>query len=292
MWSKEGRWAGRGRRFAGPLGVISGCLLLGLVGGCATADLPTTADEVGLSVQDPVRLTDGDGYTDPAWSLDGGTISFSGEGYGGLYAVPAAGGASIVVASRYAVSGFRHRWIESDGEPVILCPARGRKPAVHVTPGGAELRELVTPPVEPIYARGDELFVRGPDGERQLTAGEDRFFDEHVSPTRDHVAAVGLRDGIHVFDVDTGELLAVAEGTHPAWTPDGRWVLFERTVDDGHQVLNSDLWALSVQDGRAIPLTATPGRLEGHPAVSPDGTEVAYVEGGAVYRAQLVEVTP
>lgn len=259
------------------------------------ATIPTgcdTAETTGLALEGSVQLAEAHGFTDPTWSPNGDTVSFSGERYRGLYSVSAAGGEVTVVASEHAVSGFRHRWIASDDGPAILCPARGDKPAVQVHISTAELRELAVPPSAPVFAREDALFVRGLDGDVPLSDGQDRFFDVSLSPTGEHVAAVGLHDGIHVFDLGTGELVAVAEGTHPTWTPDGRWVLFEWTVDDGHRLLVSDLWALSPRDGHAFPLTATPDVLEGQPSVSPDGTSVAYVADGAVFRAQLVEVTP
>jgi len=266
-------------------------LTASMVAACDITDTGGPPSTTDLAIEDAVQLVEADGFMDPTWSLDGTAVSFSGERYRGLYSVPAAGGTATVVASEHAVSGFRHRWIDADDGPAILCPARGRKPAVQVVVAMAELRELVVAPIEPVFARDDALFVRGPDGEQPLSDGQDRFFDEILSPTGEHVAAVGLRNGIHVFDAATGELVAVAEGTHPAWTPDGRWVLFEWTVDDGYRVLVSDLWALSVEDGRAFPLTATSDVLEGQPSVSPDGTAVAYVADGAVHRARLVEVT-
>jgi len=268
-------------QMAGLLGAIA------LGSGCQ--DLPGDGPSAPLGLGEPLLLTDAGDYTDPAWSPGGSWVSFSGPRYRGLYVVEADGGGQQLLASPDAVSGFRHRWV--DDPPRVLCPARGRHPAIEVLPDGSPMRELRPAEVEAPGAavREDDVFVRLDGRDERLTAGEDRFFEAVVSPGGDHVAAVGLTRGIHLFEVDSGLTLYASAGTHPVWTPDGRWLLFERTEDDGHRLTAGELWAVSVQTGDAVRLTYTPGAIEQHPSVSPDGERVAFVRDGAIWVADLPE---
>jgi len=252
------------------LGLIFTTVALG--GGCQ--DLPGDGLSAPLGFGDAVLLADAGDYTDPAWSPGGSLVSFSGPGCQGLHA---------------AVSGFRHQWM--DDPPRVLCPARGRHPAIEVPTDSTVMRELAPAEVERPRAtiQDDDVFVRVGDEDERFTAGEDRFFEAVVSPQGDHVAAVGLATGVHLIDVESGLTVYTGEGTHPAWSPDGRWLLFERTQDDGHQLTASDLWAVSTETGNAVRLTYTPDAIERHPSVSPDGERVAFVRDGAIWVADLLE---
>jgi len=259
--------------------------------GCMRApepSAPAAVVEAGVSLQ--IRggeaLTEPGGFADPAWSTDGEQVSFTGVGFDGLYVVAARGGAVETLVEPGGVSGFRHHW---DGERIV-CPGRGSRPSVEVVPASGTVSEIDAEP-GPVFElyRGD-VYRGEVSDETRLTQGEDKFFDPVVSPDGKRVALVGLATGIHVLDLDSR--LAVAHagpGTHPAWTPDSRWVLFERTGDDGHELTAGDLWAVQSSTGEVVQLTATDDFIEVHPNVSPDGSRVAYSRDDAIWVAQLVE---
>ena len=264
-----------------------GGLILAIGGGCH--DLSGDGLSAPLSLDGAALLVDASDYTDPAWSPGGSLVSFAGPGYRGLYTVETDGGAIRTLGSEHAVSGFRHRWL--DDPPRVICPARGRRPAIEVATDSDAMREVAPSELEPPRAtlQEEDVFVRIDHEDVRLTAGEDRFFEAIASPSGDKVAAVGLTTGIHLLEVDSGLTVYSAAGTHPSWTPDGRWLLFERTEDDGHQLTGGELWAVAAETGNAVRLTYTPDAIEQHPAVSPDGMRVAFVRDGAIWVADLVE---
>lgn len=145
-----------------------------------------------------------------------------------------------------------------------------------------------------VFVRRGDVFVRRGGRERRLTRGEDRFFGPLLSPEGRLVAVVGLRTGVHVLDADTGRPLAHAgpRTSHPSWTPEARWLVYERVEDDGHALTAGDLEALAPATGGRVPLTETEEAIETDPAVSPDGRRLAFLRDGAVWVADLEEAAP
>jgi dipeptidyl aminopeptidase/acylaminoacyl peptidase len=259
-----------------------------------------TASEQGYQPSDRIAISAGRALTeagpwlDPAWSPEGERVSVAGLRYRGLQVVDLRDGARTDVPGSRDRSAFRHRWLEDPDR--ILCPSRGRHAAVELGLDGVS-RELRAdhPDQAPVFVRDDDVWLRRDGLEpRRLTPGSDRFFDPQLSPDGALLAVVGLASGLHVVDMDSGRALYRAPGgTHPSWSPDGLWLLFERTADDGHTLTEGDLWALSITDGDQVRLTHTDDAIELHPSVSPDGRQLAYVRDGALWVAELQQgVTP
>jgi Tol biopolymer transport system component len=82
---------------------------------------------------------------------------------------------------------------------------------------------------------------------------------------------------LYIADVRTKHvtpLLATGAGERrPAWSPDARWVAFERSPK-GHPRKTS-IWMVEVETGRVQRVTRS--QTDVAPAWSPDGTEIAFV---------------
>jgi len=101
----------------------------------------------------------------------------------------------------------------------------------------------------------------------------------------------GRRQHLHVFDIATGKSELLTPGRHdeylPAWSPDGKQVAYvtKRGADpDRH--LNWDIYLIEPRAGATERrLTSFAGadldpELDSRPAWSPDGTRIAYLQGG------------
>ena len=120
----------------------------------------------------------------------------------------------------------------------------------------------------------------------------DKFFAARPSPDGRRVAFLGLTTGVHVVDLATMRVTHLGAGTAPTWSPDGRFLVFERTEDDGHDIVASDLWLYEPGRRGLARLTATDEVLERRPSFSPDGRSLAFDDDrGAILLADL-EVTP
>jgi N-acetylmuramoyl-L-alanine amidase len=112
--------------------------------------------------------------------------------------------------------------IALDGRPV---PVTAREPGVHVW----------TDDEDQAWLRLGGVTRRvGPRGERVMMPT--------LTADHRHVVLWSLTGGVLVVEVNGGQLRRLGAGGHPRVDPSGRWLVYERTRDDGHRITASELW--------------------------------------------------
>ena len=92
----------------------------------------------------------------------------------------------------------------------------------------------------------------------------------------DHSQIVYSQMGtLMIMEPDGSKRRALARGHHPSWSPDGKRLVYDVSVDDGHRILSSDIYVINADGTEPIRLTDTPEVLECEPAWSPDGKWIA-----------------
>jgi N-acetylmuramoyl-L-alanine amidase len=214
---------------------------------------------------------------------------------------------------RFAVSepGFASlAW--SDGttlHPIAHGPARGFAPvwradglAVGVrTPGQSEsavphlaydLRGRDVAPIAPpdralAWVDAQEQVVVEVEGVRHtIRLPGDRPFAPVLSPDRRHVVFRGLSTGLYARELTTGRTIHLGEGGHPRFDASSRHVVFERVLDDGHEVTSASLWIADLARAELAPLTSGPAHATS-PSLASDGT-IAWLEDEILHVARLV----
>jgi Tol biopolymer transport system component len=71
-------------------------------------------------------------------------------------------------------------------------------------------------------------------------------------------------------------VVALGRGEAPAWRPDGRFIAFMVTEDDGYRVTGSDLHVATPDGAVRFVLATTPDVHELYPAWTPDGRALLY----------------
>tara|TARA_R110002073_G_scaffold303128_2_gene471223 strand:- start:6753 stop:7535 length:783 start_codon:yes stop_codon:yes gene_type:complete len=206
----------------------------------------------------------------PQFSPDGTRLLVTGERMHGIAEVTIATGdvrwhldeARVGVHSHYL----------ADGSIGFRAKRAGRMRDLTRTAAG-KISESPKPKAN-VFAHGDKIYLRTASGLEKISSG-DRFFAPKLSPDATKIAFTGLATGVHVYDIASRSQTRIGAGTSPAWSPDSRSIAFERTEDDGHNIVGSDVW-IWTEGARATALTSTDARIERHPSWSPDGSKIAF----------------
>jgi hypothetical protein len=213
-------------------------------------------------------LTDG-GCFDPAWSPDGARIAVA--AYTGLAIVSATGGdredvavsAGAVLSPRWAPDGQRIAYSDGDrvrvvdlstGEDVVVAPGDIGRSSPDWSPDGNWILFSQSP--EPNFATARDLWVVHPDGSGltqltntpQLSEWRPRwsldgsritFMAQEARPADGGAATPGQAEGdydVYVINADGSGSIRLTDSpamdVEPAWSPDGRTILFASDRED------------------------------------------------------------
>lgn len=116
------------------------------------------------------------------------------------------------------------------------------------------------------------------NGEKKLLdpLGNGSYIWPALSPDQTRIVAYEMSRGAFVCDLNGRVLARLGKRDAPSWTRDGRWLVYMDDRDDGHQVLSSDLYAVSDDGGRVVRLTDTPGEVEMYPQCSPVENRIVF----------------
>jgi len=246
------------------------------------------------------RLTDdpGAGYRF-AWSPDGSQIAYrieqriDGKRHFAIRTVDVHSGQIEELTDFQRYLG-PPRWVLGDGTVVFETDREGAlAQALVVGLIDSRPRETILHRVAGT-SRDLRIWVSEADGSgrRMISDPGERSFGPVLSPDESLVCYSVLAGGgsIAVAAADGSGSINLGYGSNPSWSPDGAWLVYEVTEDDGHVITGSDLTISAADGSRRIRLTDTPARFERWPSWSPDGNRVVYSAQGAIFIQSVPEL--
>ena len=278
-----------------------------------------------FTVKSVTEIDTGMPVSAPRWSPDGKWIAFSTPKGNGIGIVrPDGSGRRVLTAE--AGSGYRFSW-SPDATRIVFRAARQEAGprryvirVLDVATGEIESTSEVVRDAQP------PVWHRGPAGMRWVSQGAAGPLEgawrgaahaAQIEPPRVMAKGRKLSDGPAlnlVWSKDGGRLafdssdqIAVATaaepgrklcvGNHPAWSPDGQWLVFQITRDHSHapddarqhtpetaphlhddktnhRIVDSDLWIIGADGTGRHQLTSTADVMEVDPDWSPDGMAI------------------
>jgi Tol biopolymer transport system component len=97
-----------------------------------------------------------------------------------------------------------------------------------------------------------------------------------LSPDGRRIVAYEMDRGTFVCDVDGSNLVKLGKRAAPSWTRSGKWIVYMEDRDDGHQLLSSEIVAVSPDGKKTVRLTATTDLMEMNPRCSPTEDKIVY----------------
>ncbi len=115
--------------------------------------------------------------------------------------------------------------------------------------------------------------------------GDSRVLNTTVSPDGLKMAFQLMSEGLFVMESDGSNLRELGHAEHPAWGPDGTFLVAMVTEDDGHRITGSEIYAIDTESGERHHLTSHTDLIALSPTVSPDGRYVTFsdYESGHIY---------
>jgi len=169
------------------------------------------------------------------------------------------------------------RWMDT-GQSATLTHVTESPRAVTWSPDGSKLAFSM------LVAEDAPQLARLPKKPKGAKWADPPMYIDRLKNRQDGVGY--LRHGFNhlfVLPVDGGTPVQVTSGSfhhrsEPVWTPDGNALIFSanRNEDWEHEFRNSELYRTSVPDGHVTALTDRNGP-DHSPAISPDGTRIAYL---------------
>jgi len=136
--------------------------------------------------------------------------------------------------------------------------------------------------------QNSKIIVSHNDGKKRQTLSNLTKFDIinlAVSPERNRIVFEAMDGNIYTADVNGMRILNLGTGDNPSWSPDGRFIVYSITTDDGHEFTSSDIFVTASDGSKTQNITGSEGHLEMNPCWSPDGRTIVYNDyiSGIIY---------
>jgi Tol biopolymer transport system component len=106
----------------------------------------------------------------------------------------------------------------------------------------------------------------------EISKGRETCGGEVLSPDGNKVAYIhGNTNSIIIYDLQKNNEIDIGEGSEPIWSPDGKFLAYIVTCDDGHRIIHSDIFVVKTDGTGKQRLTYTEDIAEVNPSWSPDG---------------------
>ncbi len=105
---------------------------------------------------------------------------------------------------------------------------------------------------------------------------QDHIYSYAISPDESNVVYSTAGQNLWLANVNGEDRISLGRGSAPSWSPDGQWITFMLTFDDGHSITASDIYVINISGDSRTNLTETPDFHEMNPQWSPDGAWIVY----------------
>jgi len=246
-------------------------------------------------------------WSQPRWSPDGKTIFYTASDFDGIWEYSPVGGKPVQITSdRGSGYGFT---LSSDGARIAwrrtlsgVLPGERLQEAVvrNIAGGASSVLASGTSISLPSFVRSDVVFSVGNqmhgvtagiqpagsvsilgieetkiailrDGVKSLIdpLGNGSYVWPSLSPDGSKLVACETDRGTFVSDAVGGHAVRIGRRDAPAWTRDGRWLIYMADSDDGHAIRSSEIAYVSPDGNMSGNLTSTSHTIEMYPQCSP-----------------------
>ncbi|MFO7735129.1 MAG: hypothetical protein R6W70_02815 [bacterium] len=85
-------------------------------------------------------------------------------------------------------------------------------------------------------------------------------------------------DTIKILDLETREKKIIGKGTSPSWRYDGKEIIYNHSVDNGKNVIFSEIRIYSTITGKTEAIRPSSSEIPIYPSLSPDGKKIVFTD--------------
>lgn len=235
-----------------------------------------------INIREVVKSDNSGGFLRPKFSPDGLQLMVTRPGYQGVFLVPTKGGKAKRVSGDNA---YKAEW-SKDG--LIALPAQKGKRRILKHDGKQARIEDHEP--EAVYCEDDKVFAKADEGANPvaITDNSDRFIAPQMCPKHKMVSFVGVESGIYLAPTSASRKpVYLGEGQDVTWAPNSSFIIYVHAKDDGHKIVESDIYQYELRSKKLFNLTAESDLMIDSPTLSPDGKTIAFEVEGAIYTGTI-----
>lgn len=106
--------------------------------------------------------------------------------------------------------------------------------------------------------------------------GEGNYIWTSLSPDNKKLVFTCLGKGTYISNIDGKILAKLGYANYPSWSPDGNWILFMKDIDDGVNVVSSDIFIADLKGGKYFNLTMNRDDISLYPRWGNTNSEIYY----------------
>lgn len=127
------------------------------------------------------------------------------------------------------------------------------------------------------------------NGEKKILMplGEGFYLWPSISPDGSKLLFTKTGEGTYISNLGGQILAELGYANAPRWSPDGKWVVFMHDLDDGHQMIESDIFIIAADGTKKTAITHTADIIEVYPFWGVENEIVFGSEKGIIYKALL-----
>lgn len=104
-----------------------------------------------------------------------------------------------------------------------------------------------------------------------------RSFDPILSPDRKSFVYSKWNE-LWIWDFRNNKEMKIGVGHSPSWSPDGKFIVYQKTDDDGERFVESDIYLYSIREHTIHRLTNSKNIFESNPSWSNDGEKILFLD--------------
>jgi Tol biopolymer transport system component len=118
--------------------------------------------------------------------------------------------------------------------------------------------------------------------------GEGNYIWPSLSPDKTKLLFTFVGKGTYISNLEGAILTKIGYANYPSWSPDGNWVLFMKDIDDGVNIISSDVYIANLKTGKYFNLTLQRDDISLYPKWGAANSEIFYnIDNGQIRKIKL-----